>query len=90
LILIGLKLSKRVSNSEFNNFLAKILLLQREIPEYVNFIAAKIAREAGTMVILDVGGRDEPFTTDLLNYVDVLTPNEVFFHSSSKFIRLSS
>ena len=73
-----------------NNFLAKILLLQREIPEYVNFIAAKIAREAGTMVILDVGGRDEPFTTDLLNYVDVLTPNEVFFLSSSKLIRLNS
>ena len=43
----------------------------------MNFIAAKIAKEAGTMVILDVGGRDEPFSTDLLNYVDVLTPNEV-------------
>ncbi len=54
------------------------MLLQREIPEYVNFIAAKVAHEAGTMVILDVGGRDEPFSTDLLKYVDVLTPNEVF------------
>jgi sugar/nucleoside kinase (ribokinase family) len=55
---------------------SKILLLQREIPEYVNTIAAKLARESGTMVILDVGGRDEPFTTELLEYVDILTPNE--------------
>ena len=71
------------------NYTAKILLLQREIPEYVNFIAAKIAREAGTMVILDVGGRDEPFSTDLLNYVDILTPNEVNNLKSYYFNRLS-
>ena len=71
------------------NYTAKILLLQREIPEYVNFIAAKIAREAGTMVILDVGGRDEPFSTDLLNYVDILTPNEVNNLKSYYFNSLS-
>ena len=28
------------------------------------------------MVILDVGGRDEPFSPDLLGYVDILSPNE--------------
>jgi ribokinase len=55
---------------------AKILLLQREIPEFVNVIAARIAKEAGTMVILDVGGRDEPFTEELFRYVDILSPNE--------------
>ena len=39
-------------------------------------IAARIAKEAGTMVILDVGGRDEPFTEELFRYVDILSPNE--------------
>ncbi len=28
------------------------------------------------MVILDVGGRDEPLSADLLKYVDILSPNE--------------
>jgi len=42
----------------------------------VNVIAARVAKEAGTMVILDVGGRDEPFSPDLLSYVDILSPNE--------------
>jgi ribokinase len=44
----------------------KILLLQREIPEYVNILAAKVAKEAGTMVILDVGGRDELLSKELI------------------------
>ncbi len=52
------------------------MLLQREIPEFVNVLAAKVAKEAGTMVILDVGGRDEPFSPDLLSYVDIISPNE--------------
>ena len=42
----------------------------------MNVLAAKVAKEAGTMVILDVGGRDEPITTELLRYVDILSPNE--------------
>jgi ribokinase len=42
----------------------------------VNVIAARVAKEAGTMVILDVGGRDEPFTEELFRYVDILSPNE--------------
>lgn len=58
-------------------FKGKILLLQREIPEHVNVIAAKLAKESGTMVILDVGGRDEPFTPELFDYLDVISPNEV-------------
>ncbi|TNV71945.1 hypothetical protein FGO68_gene4956 [Halteria grandinella] len=55
---------------------SKILLLQREIPEFVNIIAAKIAKEAGTMVILDVGGRDEPLSKELIQYIDIISPNE--------------
>ena len=55
---------------------SKFMILQREIPEFVNVIAARIAREAGTKVILDVGGRDEPLTHELLQYLDILSPNE--------------
>lgn len=58
-------------------YLGKILLLQREIPEYVNVIAAKIAREAGTLVILDMGGRDELLSPELIHYIDIISPNEV-------------
>ena len=57
--------------------IGKVLLLQREIPEFVNILAARIAKEAGTLVILDVGGRDELLSKELLNYVDILSPNEV-------------
>ena len=51
-------------------------MLQREIPEYVNVIAARVAKEAGTMVILDVGGRDELLSHDLLEDIDIISPNE--------------
>lgn len=37
-----------------------------------------MAKENGTMVILDVGGRDELLSKDLLNYVDIISPNEVY------------
>ncbi len=52
-------------------------MLQREIPEYVNVIAARVAKEAGTMVILDMGGRDEPLSEELIKNVDIISPNEV-------------
>jgi len=55
---------------------SEILVLQREIPEFVNVIAARVAKEAGTLVILDVGGRDEPLSDELLNYLDIISPNE--------------
>eukprot|EP00347_Sterkiella_histriomuscorum_P010326 403376739 len=35
---------------------ANMICLQRLIPDYVNLVAAKIAKEAGVTVILDVGG----------------------------------
>ena len=57
--------------------LGKVLVLQREVPEFVNALAAKVAKQNGTMVILDVGGRDELLSKDLLNYVDIISPNEV-------------
>ncbi len=59
--------------------IGKILLLQREIPEYVNVVAARTAKQAGTLVILDAGGRDELLSKDLLEQIDIISPNEVGF-----------
>jgi len=80
--LSGRRRSRAVSLSkEFYRKSGKILLLQREIPEHVNVIAARVAREAGTLVILDMGGRDEPLSDDLLKNVDIISPNEVPSHA---------
>lgn len=78
-MLLGFKQYRQVSCAclLLNYFTGKILLLQREIPEHVNIVAAKTAREAGTTVILDIGGRDEPLSEELLHNVDIISPNEV-------------
>ncbi|MED6196356.1 hypothetical protein PIB30_046709 [Stylosanthes scabra] len=55
---------------------AGIVLLQREIPDPVNIQVAKAARSAGVPVIFDAGGMDSPIPQELLNYVDILSPNE--------------
>lgn len=55
---------------------AGIVLLQREIPDSVNIQVAKAARNAGVPVILDAGGMDAPLPQELLNFVDILSPNE--------------
>ncbi|GFZ05052.1 pfkB-like carbohydrate kinase family protein [Actinidia rufa] len=55
---------------------AGIVLLQREIPDSVNIQVAKAARTAGAPVILDAGGIDAPIPSELLNFVDILSPNE--------------
>ncbi|KAF5191282.1 Ribokinase [Thalictrum thalictroides] len=55
---------------------AGIVLLQREIPDSVNIQVAKAARSAGVPVILDAGGMEGPIPVELLNFVDILSPNE--------------
>ncbi|KAK9688703.1 hypothetical protein RND81_09G005200 [Saponaria officinalis] len=55
---------------------AGIVLLQREIPDFVNLQVAKAARDAGVRVILDAGGMEGPLPPELLSYVDILSPNE--------------
>ncbi|CDW85938.1 pfkb family protein [Stylonychia lemnae] len=72
---------------------SKILLLQREVPEYVNIVAARTAKQAGTMVILDVGGRDEPLSEELLSLTElerVINHKVVTFeeakHALEKFV----
>ncbi|KAG2372360.1 uncharacterized protein HKW66_Vig0207710 [Vigna angularis] len=80
---------------------AGIVLLQREIPDFVNAQVAQVgpgrafsecildialcdmilscmkaARNAGVPVVLDAGGMDGPLAPELLNFVDILSPNE--------------
>ncbi|KAL7129384.1 hypothetical protein ABFS83_13G062900 [Erythranthe nasuta] len=55
---------------------AGIVLLQREIPDSVNIQVAKAARSAHVPVILDAGGVDAPIPPELLNFIDILSPNE--------------
>ena len=53
------------------------LLLQREVPEEVNIAAAQIAKSAGKLVVLDVGGGEGGIAKELLQLVDIVSPNEV-------------
>ncbi|XP_058773565.1 ribokinase [Vicia villosa] len=55
---------------------AGIVLLQREIPDFVNVQVAKAARNAGVPVIFDAGGIDAPIPQELLDFVDIFSPNE--------------
>lgn len=55
---------------------AGIVLLQREIPDSVNIQVAKAAKSAGVPVILDAGGVDAPISQELLELVDIFSPNE--------------
>lgn len=52
------------------------LMLQREIPEYVNVAVARMAKELGKPVVMDVGGTDAPLDTALIPYISVIAPNE--------------
>jgi hypothetical protein len=47
-----------------------------------------VAKEARTLVLLDMGGKDEPLTEELLKNVDIISPNEVKTHCITHF-RLS-
>jgi sugar/nucleoside kinase (ribokinase family) len=57
---------------------SEILLLQREVPEAINIMAATCAKENhdhSCIVVLDMGGRDDPISTDLIKLCDVISPN---------------
>lgn len=55
---------------------AKVLLMQREIPEKVNVEACKIAKKNGVITILDMGGNDVPLDPEMLKMIDYISPNE--------------
>ncbi|CAH8381208.1 unnamed protein product [Eruca vesicaria subsp. sativa] len=55
---------------------AGVVLLQREIPDYINVQVAKAVKKGGVPVILDVGGMDTPIPDELFDSIDILSPNE--------------
>jgi ribokinase len=62
----------------------KCILLQREVPEYVNLLVATCAKERDNTIIIcqDVGGEDRPISSEMLQLCDFVIPNE------SELIRL--
>jgi sugar/nucleoside kinase (ribokinase family)/sugar phosphate isomerase/epimerase len=55
----------------------RCLMLQREIPEYVNELLASKARARGNIIVLqDVGGEDRPMSAQHMACCDYLMPNE--------------
>ena len=55
---------------------AGMVLLQREIPEEVNARVAAIAKEAQVPVLLDCGGVEGPISSELMQSITTLSPNE--------------
>lgn len=53
-----------------------LLVSTFEFWQFDNLYICQAARNAGVPVILDAGGVDAPIPTELLKYVDILSPNE--------------
>jgi sugar/nucleoside kinase (ribokinase family)/sugar phosphate isomerase/epimerase len=67
-----------LSDNEVDDILDGIqyVMLQREVPEYVNLVLAKEAKRRGITVMLDVGGEDRSMSEEMLHLCDYLIPNE--------------
>jgi len=52
------------------------VMLQREIPDFVNVAVAKAAHTLGKPVVMDMGGTDAPLDPELIPYLSVVAPNE--------------
>ena len=52
------------------------VMLQREVPPYVNVVTAELAIKAGKPVFMDVGGTDAPLDEALMPFISVIAPNE--------------
>ena len=73
-------------NEIFHSTQPKCVLLQREIPEFVNHQLAKyVARVHNrqndnghfrTIVLQDIGGEERPMTEEMMSYCDYIMPNE--------------
>jgi ribokinase len=55
---------------------ARAVLLQREVPEYINEAASSEAAAAGVPVFQDVGGEDRPLSDAQLRRATYLMPNQ--------------
>merc|ERR1712070_103287 len=53
-----------------------VVMLQREVPDFVNVEVARIARSLGKPVFMDVGGTDAPLDERLIPFLSVVCPNE--------------
>ena len=53
----------------------KVVMLQCEIPEYVNIAIAKIAKRRGWTVMLDIGGEERSLSSEMLQLCDFVAPN---------------
>lgn len=67
----------------FESTQRKCLLLQREIPECVNFHLAKYIAvnkkqmdDGNTIVLQDIGGEERPMSKEMLSLCDYIMPNE--------------
>ena len=65
----GASLRKAISESV-------CVMLQREVPPYVNVVTASLAHSMGVPVMMDVGGTDAPLDEELMPYISVIAPNE--------------
>ena len=45
----------------------------------MNILASKLAKEHGAEIHLDVGGRTDPISLELLTLIDIISPNEPEF-----------
>eukprot|EP00930_Biecheleria_cincta_P071883 TRINITY_DN59335_c0_g1_i1.p1 TRINITY_DN59335_c0_g1~~TRINITY_DN59335_c0_g1_i1.p1 ORF type:complete len:519 (-),score=98.41 TRINITY_DN59335_c0_g1_i1:17-1519(-) len=52
------------------------VMLQREVPEYVNVEVARCARKLNKPVFMDVGGTDAPLDEKLMPFISEIAPNE--------------
>ncbi|CAJ1919628.1 unnamed protein product [Cylindrotheca closterium] len=72
-----------ISQEEIDSLLEGVtcIMLQREVPEYVNLlIASRAKQKGGITVIQDVGGEDRPISDEMLQHCDYLMPNESELH----------
>lgn len=53
-----------------------VVMLQREVPDFVNVEVARLARSLGKPVFMDVGGTDAPLDERLIPFLSVVCPNE--------------
>lgn len=50
--------------------------MQREIPDEINIIACKYAKENGLTTVLDLGGADAPISEEFVSLLDIISPNK--------------
>ena len=67
-----------LSDHELDELLhgVQYVMLQREVPEYVNLVIATEARRRGITVLQDIGGEDRSISPEMLQLCDYIVPNE--------------